>query len=214
MTIKAEHFVIGNPRPARELPIILSVDPGQRGGPTNSFCVIQAWCTLEGDHFLLEQWREQCSFERLREKYWYFVRKYRPSVALIEATANGPALISNAKDRQFVRVVDVIPDNRSKTARLLAHLPLIRRRHIYLPESASWTADYIKEFIEFPLGRFDDQVDATTQYLDWISVNPIPDLPPKRAVVVGVGSNGLPLSSSRNSDITSIRGMVVGKFRR
>ena len=214
MTIKAEHFAIGDPRPAKELPILLSVDPGQRGGPTNSFSVIQAWCPFEDGHYLLEQWREQCTYERLRERYHFFVRQFRPSVALIEATANGPALISDARRKPFVRVVDVTPDNRSKTARLIAHVPLIRRGRIYLPESALWRTDYIKEFVEFPTGQFDDQIDATTQYLDWISVNPIPDLPPKQAICAGVGSNGLPIQSSGNSVITSVRGMVVGRFRR
>jgi predicted phage terminase large subunit-like protein len=216
MTIKAEHFAIGDPRPAKELPVILSIDPGQRGGPTNSFCVIQAWCPFEADHFLLEQWREQCTYERLRERYRFFVRQFRPSVALIEATANGPALISDARRKPFVRVVvvDVTPDNRSKTARLIVHVPIIRRGRIYLPESAIWRDDYVKEFVEFPSGQFDDQIDATTQYLDWISVNPIPDLPPKRAICAGVGSNGLPIRSSGNSVITSVRGMVVGRFRR
>ena len=163
---------------------------------------------------MLDQWREQCGYERLRERYWYFVRHFRPSVALIEATANGPALISDARRKQIVRVEEIELDNRSKAARLLVHVPLIRRHHIHLPEYAPWRADYIKEFVEFPSGPFDDQIDATTQYLDWIAVNPIPDLPPKRTIIAGVGSNGLPLSASGNSDITSVRGMVRGKFRR
>jgi predicted phage terminase large subunit-like protein len=213
MTIKAKHFAIGNPPASQELPMILSVDPGQRGGVANSFSVIQAWCPTEDGHYLLDQWREQCTYERLRERYWYFVRNCRPSVALIEATANGPALISDARRRPIVRVIDIVPDNRSKAARLIAHAPLIRRGRLYLPEAAIWRADYIKEFVEFPAGQFDDQIDATTQYLDWIAVNPIPALPPKRAICAGVNSQGVPLSSSGNSIITSVHGMVVGRRR-
>lgn len=214
MTIKAMHFAVFDPRPMPHLPIILSVDPGQRGGPTNSYSVIQAWRPFEGDHFLLEQWREQCGYERLLERFRFFVRHYRPSVALIEATANGPALISDARRKQIVHVEEINPENCSKAARLLVHVPLIHRHRIHLPDHALWRADYIKEFVEFPSGPFDDQIDATTQYLDWIAVNPIPDLPPKRAIIAGAGWNGLPLSASGNSDITSVRGMVWGKFRR
>ena len=114
MTIKAKHFTIGDPLPAQDLPVILSIDPGQRGGPTNSFSVIQAWCPAEDNHYLLDQWREQCSYERLRDRYRYFARHFRPSVALIEATANGPALISDAGRKPFIRVIEVAPDNRSK----------------------------------------------------------------------------------------------------
>ena len=140
------------------------------------------------------------------------VRHFRPSVALIEATANGPALISDAKQRnQFVRVVGVVPDNRSKEKRLHAHVQLIRKQRIVLPEFAPWREDYISEFVEFPSGQFDDQVDATTQYLDWMAVNPLPDLPPDRAIIAGVDSHGVALSSSGNSIISSTPHMVVGR---
>lgn len=213
MTIKAKHFATGNPPASQQLPVVLSIDPGQRGGATNSFSVIQAWCPTADGHYLIDQWREQCTYDRLRERYWYFVRHYRPSVALIEATANGPALISEARRREAVRVVDVTPDNRSKATRLVAHAPLIRRGRLYLPEVAIWRSDYIKEFVEFPAGQFDDQIDATTQYLDWIAANPIPALPPKRAVCVGVSSSGIPFSPTGSSIITSVRGMVTGRRR-
>jgi predicted phage terminase large subunit-like protein len=127
---------------------------------------------------LLDQWRELCGYDDLLERYRYFVRHYRPSVALIEATANGPALIAYATRKRLVRVEEITPDNRSKAARLLVHKSFIRRQHVRLPEYAPWRADYIKEFVEFPYGPFDDQIDAATQYLDWIAVNPIPDRPP------------------------------------
>jgi predicted phage terminase large subunit-like protein len=58
--------------------------------------------------------------------------------------------------------VEIMPDGRSKAARLLAHVLLIRRGHIQLSEAAAWRADYIKEFVDFPSVSFDDQIDATT----------------------------------------------------
>src|ERR1700733_5691380 len=105
MTIKAEHFGSIDPNSIPRLPVILSIDPGQRGGAKNSFCVIQAWSPHGGVHILREQWREQCEFGRLKQIYWQFVRHFRPSVALIEATANGPALISDAQRRSTPSIV-------------------------------------------------------------------------------------------------------------
>jgi predicted phage terminase large subunit-like protein len=214
MTIRAEHFGTIDTRTMPALPVILSIDPGQRAGANNSYGVIQAWSPFAGNHILLEQWREQCNYERLKSAYWSFVRNFRPSVALIEATANGPALISEAKRRAIWRVVEIMPDGRSKAARLLAHLLLIRRGRIQLPEAAAWRADYIKEFVDFPSVSFDDQIDATTQYLDWITANPVPAPLPQRAIASGVGSNGLRLTTDGSFVVGSIRGVVVTRRRR
>ena len=209
MTIKAEHFSLIDSNLVSGSPVILSIDPSQGRGVKNSYCVIQAWSPYHGDHVLLEQWREQCTYDRLKSAYWWFVRQFRPSVVLIEATANGPALISEAKRRSTPIVVEIAPDGRSKAARLLTHVPLIRGAHIHLAEAAAWHADYVNEFVNFPSAPFDDQVDATTQYLDWVAANPVPGLPPQRAIAVAVGSNGLPISPGGSFVAGSTRGAVL-----
>jgi predicted phage terminase large subunit-like protein len=209
MTLRAENFGTIDTRTMPVLPVILSIDPGQRAGVNNSYGVIQAWSPFENKHILLEQWREQCNYPGLKRAYWLFVRKFRPSVALIEATANGPALISEAKRKAILQVVEIMPDSRSKAARLLAHVPLTRRGGVQLTEAAAWSADYVKEFVDFPLAPFDDQIDATTQYLDWVTANPVPPPLPQRAIASGVGSNGLPLTTNRSFVVGSIPGDVA-----
>jgi predicted phage terminase large subunit-like protein len=209
LTIKAEHFALVNAQLIVGSSVILSVDPNQRGGAHSSYAVIQAWSPHNGSHVLLEQWREQCNFDRLKSVYWWFVRHFRPSVALIENTANGPALISDARRRSTPTVVEITPDGRSKAARLLTHVPLIRRSRILLPETAMWRADYIKEFVEFPASNFDDQVDATTQYLDWITANGVPAPPPQRAIAAAVTSNGAPILPGGSYVGGAVRGAVL-----
>lgn len=39
---------------------------------------------------------------------------------------------------------------------------------VKLPQQARWLADYVQELISFPSSRFADQVDATTQALDYL----------------------------------------------
>ena len=39
---------------------------------------------------------------------------------------------------------------------------------VYLPEQAEWLAGYLHEMCVFPKGKSDDQVDSTSQALDWI----------------------------------------------
>ena len=64
-------------------------------------------------------------------------------------------------------MVGVIPVNPSggKVARVNAVSPAIETGHVYLPKGAPWLEDYLKEWREFPAGKHDDQVDASTQAL-------------------------------------------------
>jgi hypothetical protein len=38
---------------------------------------------------------------------------------------------------------------------------------VYVPETASWLAEYLHELTVFPKGKNDDQTDSTAQFLDW-----------------------------------------------
>jgi hypothetical protein len=69
-------------------------------------------------------------------------------------------------------IVPVIPLE-SKIVRLREHIETIRSRGIHLPDDAPWSQEYMDEFVEFPSGRFTDQVDATTQFLDYVRLHPI-----------------------------------------
>jgi predicted phage terminase large subunit-like protein len=190
--IEREHFRLVSMPDLRNSPVVLSVDPGQRDGSFASCSVIGAW-TMTGanDYLLLDQWRDRCRFEPLRSAFWGFVRRFRPAVCLIEDTANGTALIDDARRKTWFETVPVIPDGRSKTARLLHHRGIIQGGHIQLPALAPWLEAYIAEFLEFPRGRSDDQVDATTQYLDFMETRPKLMLPKRRALgALGSGRRG------------------------
>jgi len=105
LRIKAEYFPTFVPeRQVRDLPIVLSIDPAQKAAPTSSFSVIQVWARKDGAHLLLDQCREQAPYSEFRSQAWLFIRKYRPSVVLIEDTGQGPALSSD-----ITQVVPVTP---------------------------------------------------------------------------------------------------------
>jgi len=44
----------------------------------------------------------------------------------------------------------------------------IENGFVYLPDEAEWLADYQRELVTFPKGKFDDQCDSTSQALDWL----------------------------------------------
>jgi predicted phage terminase large subunit-like protein len=176
-------------------PVVLSIEPGQKGGPTNSYSVIQVWAPKGGAHLLLDQWREQASYPKFRSQAWLFVRKYRPSAVLIEDTGQGPSLMSEIKPKNGMELVPIIPVG-DKIERLRRHRRAIHDGLVQLPERAAWRAEFISEATQFPYGPFDDQMDALSQYLDWIAAHPNLKERPPMAITQGFDGHLRPLSSS------------------
>lgn len=168
-TITGAHFPsFSEPLPLAG-PIVLSVDAGISNRRSSAYSVVQVWCVMQNCYLLLDQYREQTDFAGLRDQLRFFRRRYRPVAILIERAANGHALISDLSRKfpQLIRPID--PGGRSKSARLLMHAATILSRRIYLPALAPWREDFVREFCEFPKGKFTDQVDAATQLLDHAS---------------------------------------------
>jgi predicted phage terminase large subunit-like protein len=222
LRIKAEFFpAFSAADQPMESPVILSIEPGQKGGPTNSFSVIQAWAPKDGAHLLLDQWREHASYPEFRSQARQFIRTYRPSAVLIEDTGQGPSLSSEIRPQNGMELVPITPVG-DKVERLRRHRGAIRDGLVRLPQGAVWRAEFISEATQFPYGLFDDQMDALSQYLDWIAEHPNPPKRPPMAIIHGVGSQGLPLpsrsgvSNQGNGIVLRLgsRGMFNAPFRR
>jgi predicted phage terminase large subunit-like protein len=192
----------------RELPVVLSIDPGQKGGPKNSFTVIQAWAPKDGGHLLLDQWREQTTYTEFRSQARRFIREYRPSVVLIEATGQGPALMSDIKPPNGMQLVPITPSG-DKVERLRKHRRTIRRSLIQLPQGAPWYDEFISEATQFPYGPFDDQMDALSQYLTWIVEHPNPSKRPPMGIIQGVDYQNRPIHLPANVPNTQTKFGVV-----
>jgi predicted phage terminase large subunit-like protein len=207
--LRAEHFSLFLPATVPpDPPVVLSIDPGQRGGPTNSFSVVQAWALHEGRYWLLATWRQQARYTEFRHVVRLFKRKYRPSVILVEATGQGPTLISDIRTEQGMEIVPINPHD-DKVSRLRKHVNAIRGGLVALPEGARWVAEFIDELIQFPYGHFDDQVDALTQFLDWIAAHPQLAMRSARAIAVAINSSGVRILPPRGAAPTlQCRGAV------
>lgn len=193
LRVRPEHFQSFGAFQLLNAPVVLSIDPGYGDGSDSSRSVIQAWKCHEKNFYLIDQFCDQCDAEALRRAFWSFVRKHNPSVALIEDTANGPALHAAIRHKAKFKLELVTPRRDSKGARLNDHLPKIRGKRIYLPEFASWRNAFINEVVAFP-GEFDDQVDAMTQYLDFMDNWPTIPPAPVRALAVVVHGRSLAFS--------------------
>jgi predicted phage terminase large subunit-like protein len=226
--IRASHFpTITEPMPPAA-PIVFSVDPGVASGRRSAFSVIQVWRVGAGHYYLIDQFREQCDFSDLIEALRKLRRQYKPVRIIIERAANGHALISQLR-RRFPKlaklVISVDPDGRSKSARLRVHVQTIIEKRIYLPAGAPWLDDYVAEFVNFLRGKFTDQVDATTQFLDLApelaKLKPTPQAGSAilarnssaklRMVPSSIGSGPAISSNAQSSFNGSERGLAAGR---
>jgi len=198
-------------------PRVMSIDPGQAGGTDNSFSVIQVWAWDGYNHVLVAQWREQAAFPILEKACGRMISHHRPSAIVIEMTGQGPALASKIRLEPWVELFEIHPQG-SKEERVNRHADLICAGGIKLGIDAEAQALYVHEFITFPNSKHTDQIDATTQYLDFMAKSPHLRLPPKQVVgVISSKTFGLlpPLPdngpASGNSSNAQTRGLGVVK---
>jgi phage terminase large subunit-like protein len=188
LRLTEDHFRTYNPRLLAAGPIVMSVDAAVKEGPRNSFTAIQVWAPRANGFYLLEQFREQCGLAQCAAVLRELIKRHRPNAVLIEDRVNGTALIAAMRRWTSTPVVAMNPGQDSKSARLARHVPLVRKRPIFLPENFLGRGLFIDEV----LGRSGrtDQMDGMTQMLEFVANHQIPPQPPQTAVPQGVGSFG------------------------
>jgi len=161
-------FHHGLDRPTREYEFGITVDCTFKDSKHSDFVVMQAWAKSEGGgrFYLLDQIRRRMNYPATKAAFVTFCALHpQARLKLIEAKANGPALIDDLSGT----VPGLVPfdPKDSKEARAQTVAPLFEAGNVYLPDPAHtpWVEEYIDEMTSFPTAAHDDQVDATTQIL-------------------------------------------------
>lgn len=88
-------------------------------------------------------------------------------MVLIEDKASGTQLIQEL--RYGGMAVKEVKPAENKVMRMNAQTAQIESGFVYLPSGAPWLAQYVSELTTFPFAKHDDQVDSTSQALEWIA---------------------------------------------
>jgi len=165
--------------------VIASWDLTFKGTEGTDMVVGQVWMRRGADAYLLDQVRARMDFTQTCHAFRLLSARWPQAVLkLVEDKANGPAVIS-ALSRIVPGIIPEEPDG-SKEARAAAVSPLIEAGNVWLPapeleliegESApfAWVGDFIEECAGFPNGKHDDQVDALSQALKRLILQPLLD---------------------------------------
>lgn len=143
----------------------ISLDATFKDSNTSDYVVMQCWGRDNANYYLIDQIRDRMDFVTTVQTFKNFCRKHNKARAkYIEDKANGSAII-NVLKKEINGLIPINPRD-SKEARAAAVSPLFEAGNIFLPSNEQFIGDYIEEMVTFPLGKFDDQCDATTQVLN------------------------------------------------
>ena len=108
------------------------------------------------------------NFPTLKHRVIRHARTWGATTILIEKTGSGHALFHSLLQETRLPVIPVIPqfDKETRVGQISAQIEAGR---VHLPEEAPWLAEFEKEVLAFPNGKFDDQVDSLTQFLQWVT---------------------------------------------
>ena len=154
--------------------MLISWDMAFKDTKASDYVVGQVWMRRGADAYLLDQVRGRFDFPETCRQFRALAARWPQAVLkVVEDKANGPAVIAQLK-RTVAGIVPEEPQG-SKLARASAVAPLIEAGNVHLPaaEIAPWADDLVEEAAAFPNGKHDDQVDALSQGLNRIVLQPL-----------------------------------------
>lgn len=163
----AFRFVDELPAPNKYDRTICSWDLANKPGQSSDYSVGTVWGIKSKDYYLLDVIRVRLAYPELKQLVKTIAEKHSARTILIEDIGAGTSMIQDLDRTSHTCAVIGIKPKQDKETRALCQTDLLEAGRVYLPKNASWLEDYLHELTAFPRGRKDDQVDSTTQFLQW-----------------------------------------------
>ena len=135
---------------------------------TSDYSVGMTW-GYDGQHwYLLDVIRTQIGFGKLLARVLAWHRQWKADALIIEGASIGHSLYDQVREKRIPGLLMNPTPHGSKLDRLAACTAQLETGDYLLPRAAPWLWDFQRELLAFPDGRHDDQVDALTQFLDFV----------------------------------------------
>jgi predicted phage terminase large subunit-like protein len=148
--------------------IIQSWDTANTTAEWSDYSVCTTWGIKDKTVHLLHVFRKRLLFPDLKRAVIEQDAMFNPATVLIENRASGQQLLQDLVRDGFTRATAVDPD-RDKEMRMASQTAIIENGFVVVPEDVQWAREYVYEMEVFPNGKFDDQVDSTSQFLAWLN---------------------------------------------
>lgn len=165
--IKREWLRYYDAAPSFDL-VMASWDTASTLEESADYSVGSVWGLKGAEIYLLDVIRGRLEVPDLRRRIVEIHQQFDVDATLIENTDIGRAILQELRRHAACRPIMWRP-HFDKQARLLAQSPKFEAGHVLLPREAPWLAAYVSELLAFPNSSHDDQVDSTSQALNWLS---------------------------------------------
>ena len=149
--------------------IVQSWDTANKATDLSDFSVCTTWGVRDRQFYLLDVFRKRLNYPELKRAARDLAERHNANTILIEDKASGTPLIQDLQSDSIFGIKPYEPPaGTDKIMRLHLQTALFENGHVWLPRHAPWLADYVAELTGFPGSKFDDQVDSTTQALQFL----------------------------------------------
>lgn len=149
--------------------VVQSWDTANKLSELSDYSVCTTWGVKAKKAYLLHVLRRRMSYPDLKRTVVEHARIHGAKTVLIEDKASGTQLIQELARGELSSVKGIKPKG-DKPMRMQAQTAHIENGFVLFPDRAPWLEEYISELTTFPQSRYDDQVDSTSQALEWISI--------------------------------------------
>lgn len=149
--------------------VVHSWDTAYKANQINdpSVCTVWHLGRASNGYYLRDVFRERLEYPALKRAVLRLAERDHPAAILIEDRASGQSLVQELRDATTLPVIPIEP-HQDKETRMFAASAAFEAGLVNLPAAASWIIDYEIELTTFPLAAHDDQVDSTSQFLNWV----------------------------------------------
>lgn len=155
--------------------IIISADTAFKTGSQADYSVMIVAAETATGIYIIDVYRQRVEYPELKRALTNLVDRYNPNVVIIEDKASGQSLIQDLKKSTIIPTIPIRVDS-DKLSRAHTATSTIKSGNVYLPEKAPWVYEFTTELERFPSADHDDQVDALTQLINWLTANRRPKM--------------------------------------
>lgn len=160
------------------LMIFQSWDTAATGDPRNDPSVCLTFGrTPQRDYYLLDAWVGNLEYPALERQIYLKAREWAPfglRTVLIEDSNHGRSFLQAHKYKAPFNLIAINPKRTGNTSKVdlkefkfSAVTPIFEAGRFYVPTGITWAEAYVEELVSFPSSKHDDQVDATSNGLEW-----------------------------------------------
>lgn len=147
--------------------IVQSWDTAVKVTTTSDYSVCLTFLVRNNnEYYLIDTWRRKVAFPDLCNEVANQAAKHRPNAILIEDQSTGSPLIDECNRRGITGAIGRRSSS-DKATRMNGETAKLQAGSLILPKAVPWLDEFLIEYLAFPGGKHDDQIDALSQFLNW-----------------------------------------------